>query len=138
MMTDTAVALVRVFNYGPELGLIRAALRARAERAYSEADRAEFEELYKRIGGEAEIAPYSASSLAPPAANVSLDGFLPDGFHSETEIECRLAWHAAWATYERWLASLRTGHTIDCPALDPFAHLLGDYGSCTCGKAARQ
>jgi hypothetical protein len=31
---------------------------------------------------------------------------------------------------------LRTGHTIDCPALDPFAHLLGNYGKCTCGKKA--
>jgi hypothetical protein len=24
-------------------------------------------------------------------------------------------------------------HKVDCPALDPFAHLLGDYGTCTCG-----
>jgi len=24
-------------------------------------------------------------------------------------------------------------HASDCPALDPFAHLLGDAGKCTCG-----
>jgi hypothetical protein len=63
MMTEISVKISEAFGYGPELGLIRAALRYRAEHATCAVDRAEYAELYTRLGGENEIAPYRAHPL---------------------------------------------------------------------------